>query len=313
MNSRAANVLAALPEAAWAEWRPALEQAFAAAGLKVSMAREMAPEAVDYILYTPGSGLEDFSPYRNAKAVLSLWAGVERIVRNETLTHPLARMVDPGLKEGMRDYVLGHVLRAHLEMDADICRRDARWQPHVPPLARERCVGMLGLGALGEFCARALAGLGFEVLGWSRGQKALEGVTCHAGAEGLEAVLRRAEILVLLLPLTTDTENILDGETLALLPPGAALINPGRGALIDDEALLAALDGGQVGHATLDVFRNEPLPAAHPYWTHPKVTVTPHIAAQTRPSSAAAVIAENIRRGEAGEPLLYLVDRDAGY
>ena len=126
-------------------------------------------------------------------------------------------------------------------------------------------------------------------------------------------MLSRAEILVLLLPLTAATENILSTETLALLPKGATLINPGRGALIDDAALLAALDSGQIGQATLDVFRTEPLPADHPYWHHPKVTVTPHIASATRPESAAEAIAENIRRSEAGETLLHLVDRSAGY
>ncbi len=313
MSRQPIRVLAALPARDWAEWRPALARAFAEAGLRVEMAREMAPAAVDYILYMPGSGPEDFRPYAKAKAVLSLWAGIEGIVQDETLTQPLTRMVDPGLKEGMRDYVVGHVMRAHLGMDADICRRDAGWQPHVPPLARDRRVGVLGLGALGGFCASALAGLGFQVLGWSRRRKALAGVTCHTGAQGLQAVLSRAEILVLLLPLTAATENILSTETLALLPKGATLINPGRGALIDDAALLAALDSGQIGQATLDVFRTEPLPADHPYWTHPKVTVTPHIASATRPESAAEAIAENIRRSEAGETLLHLVDRSAGY
>jgi glyoxylate/hydroxypyruvate reductase A len=119
--------------------------------------------------------------------------------------------------------------------------------------------------------------------------------------------------VVLLLPNTPETENVMDARTLALLAPGAVLINPGRGTLIDDGALLAALDSGPIGHATLDVFRQEPLPPEHPFWAHPKVTVTPHIASETRPETAAEVIAENVRRGEAGEPFLHLVDRDRGY
>jgi glyoxylate/hydroxypyruvate reductase A len=222
-------------------------------------------------------------------------------------------MVDDGLTEGMVEWVVGHVLRHHLGMDQDILRRDAKWEPHIPPLARDRKVGVLGLGALGGACAQALAGLNFDVAGWSRRPKEIAGVASYNGDEGLATVLARSEILVLLLPRTPQTENLLNAGTLALLPKGAVVINPGRGPLIDDDALLAALDAEQIGHATLDVFRTEPLPAGHPFWAHPGVTVTPHIASETRPDSASRVIAENIRRGEAGEPFLHLVDRDAGY
>src|SRR5690606_35526617 len=130
---------------------------------------------------------------------------------------------------------------------------------------------------------------------------------------GLAQALSDAAIVVTLLPLTPATESLLNAERLAALPKGAVIINPGRGALIDDQALLAALDSGAVGHATLDVFRIEPLPDDHPYWTHPSVTVTPHIAAETRPNTASQVIVENIRRGEAGEPFLHLVDLARGY
>jgi glyoxylate/hydroxypyruvate reductase len=129
----------------------------------------------------------------------------------------------------------------------------------------------------------------------------------------LRQALSGAEIVVILLPKTPETENLLNAERLALLPKGAVIVNPGRGAIIDDDALLAALDAGQVGHATLDVFREEPLPPDHPFWAHARVTVTPHIAADTRAPSAARVIAENVRRGEAGEPFLHLVDRARGY
>jgi glyoxylate/hydroxypyruvate reductase len=141
----------------------------------------------------------------------------------------------------------------------------------------------------------------------------LAGLTCHHGAEGLERVLSAAQVVVTLLPATPETENLLDARHLALLPRGAALINPGRGSVIDDGALLDALDSGQVGQATLDVFRTEPLPPEHPYWAHPRVCVTPHIAADTRPETAAQVIAQNIRRALEGAPLLHLVDRAAGY
>ena len=213
----------------------------------------------------------------------------------------------------MVEWVTGHVLRHHLGMDVDIRRDGADWQPRVPPLARERTVGVLGLGELGAACATALGAFGFDVAGWSRRPKDLPGISCHHGEDGLKTVLARSGIVVLLLPRTRGTEGLLNARTLALLPRGAVVLNPGRGALVDDAALLAALDNGQVGHATLDTFRIEPLPADHPFWTHPAVTVTPHIAAATRPATAARVIAANLARAEAGQPLLHLVDRAAGY
>ena len=172
---------------------------------------------------------------------------------------------------------------------------------------------VLGLGALGAAVGQALAALNFPVSGWSRSAKDVPGITCFSGEDGLGQALDGAEVVILLLPLTGATENVLDGSRMAKLAQGAFLLNPGRGPLVDDAALLAALDQGQIGHATLDVFREEPLPKDHPFWAHPSVTVTPHIASATRPESAARVIAENIRRGEAGEPFLNLVDRALGY
>lgn len=308
-----ARVLFAAAEARWPQYEGPLRAAFAEAGLDVDLSRDHAPETVDYIVYAPNGPVSDFRPFTRLKAVLNLWAGVEDVVGNPTLRVPLARMVDAGLTEGMRDYVCGHVLRHHLGIDRYLRAAPGDWSPAVPPLARDRRVGVLGLGALGSDAARALAGLGFDVAGWSRRPTEVPGVACHHGPDGLAAVLARSEILVLLLPLTSQTENLLDAARLALLPEGAAIINPGRGGLIDDDALLAALESGHLGHATLDTFRTEPLPADHPFWHHPRVTVTPHVASETRAESAARVIAENIRRGEAGEPLLHLVDRASGY
>ncbi len=308
-------ILLSLADDELVEYRPAIAEACAALGIEVRLVTEVEdPAAVDYVVLTPAGPVTDFAPYTRMKAALSLWAGVERIVGNASLTAPLCRMVDAGLLEGMLDYVTGHVLRYHLDLDLFITGQDGVWRgDRVAPLARERVVGMLGLGALGGACARALAGLGFEVIGWSRRPAEIEGVACHHGDAGLEAVLARAEILVALLPATPGTESILDARRLALMPRGARIINPGRGMLIDDAALLAALDAGEIGHATLDVFRVEPLPPEHPYWAHPKVTVTPHVAAPSRAGTAAAVIAENVRRGEAGETFLHRVDREAGY
>ena len=266
-----------------------------------------------YFVTMIGRTPQDFRPYTGLKAVLNLWAGVEEIAPNPTLTVPLARMVDYGLTEGMVEWCVGHTLRHHLGMDQDITRSNTDWVPHVPPLARHQRVSILGLGALGRAVAEALRSLRFDVAGWSRSEKSIEGLATYSGSDGLDTVISRAGILILLLPLTDGTRDLLGAREFALLPKGAFLINPGRGPLVDDDALIDALDTGQVAHATLDVFRVEPLPPDHPFWSHPKVTVTPHVASDTRPESAADVVAENIRRGEAGEPFLHLVDRAAGY
>lgn len=308
------NILFAAKSERWADYETPLKAALDAAGLDYRLSPEMPPEQVDYIVYAPNSDVQDFTPFTRLKAVLNLWAGVENVTGNKTLTVPLTRMVDDdGLGQGMVEWVTGHVLRHHLGMDAHIVNPDRVWDDTAPPLSKDRPVTILGLGTLGQACAAALTGLGFPVTGWSRSAKAVPGVRCLNGTEGLDAALDGAEILVLLLPDTPATENTLDAKALARLAPGAVVLNPGRGPLIDDDALLKALDEGRLAHATLDVFRVEPLPDDHPYWAHPKVTVTPHIASATRPESAAGVIADNIRRSEAGEPLLHLVDRDAGY
>ncbi|MGR3632708.1 MAG: 2-hydroxyacid dehydrogenase [Limimaricola soesokkakensis] len=307
------RILFSAPDTDWADYRELLPRALAEAGIEAELSREADPETVDYIVYAPNDALRDFTPFIRARAVLSLWAGVERIVGNATLTQPLTRMVDAGLERGMVEYVTGHVLRHHLGMDAHILNPERVWHPAPPPLAADRPVTVLGLGALGRACAETLAGLGFPVTGWSRTPKEVVGLRCLSGEDGLTQALRDAQIVVTLLPLTPETENLLNATRLALPARGAALINPGRGPLIDDAALVAALDEGRIGHATLDVFRTEPLPADHPYWRHPQVTVTPHVASATRPATAARVIVENIRRSEAGEPLLHLVDRARGY
>ncbi|MBW6419281.1 glyoxylate/hydroxypyruvate reductase A [Celeribacter sp. PS-C1] len=307
------TLLFSAPDRIWPAYEAVLPQALKHAGLKARLTRAAPPEEVDYIVYAPNDVLKDFTPYANTKAVLSLWAGVEKIAPNATLTQPLCRMVDPGLALGMRDYVVGHVMRYHLGMDRHIHGLNGQWDHITPPLAKDRSVTILGLGELGRTCAVALAQLGFNVTGWSRRPKEIDGLTCLHGPDGLAQALSTAEILVTLLPDTPATQNTLNADTLALMLKGARIVNPGRGTLIDDVALLAALDSGQIDHATLDVFRTEPLPADHPYWAHPNVTVTPHIAAETRADTASGVIAENIRRSEAGEPLLHLVDRSAGY
>lgn len=300
---------------AWEGYRVALPEALAELDVHATLSNTCEdPAAVDYIVYSPSGPVKDFTPFTNTRAVLSLWAGVEKIVGNASLTQPLCRMVDPGLSEGMTEWVTGHVLRYHLGTDVHVTTQDGVWRDSlVPPLARDRTVGILGLGVLGTAAAEALAALNFQVMGWSRTAKTLPGIACHAGDDGLETVLGASEILVLLLPQTPATTGLMNDARFAQMRPGAMLLNPGRGPLIEDEALLRALEAGQVGHATLDVFATEPLPQDHPYWAHPAVTVTPHIASVTRTRSSARAIARNIARGVAGQPFEDLVDRKLGY
>lgn len=308
------NILFAAKPQSWAEYEAPLRAALEARGMDHRLSTDLPPEDVDVIVYAPNGPVSDFSRFPKLRAVLNLWAGVEDVVGNATLTVPLCRMVGGGLTEGMVEWVAGHVLRYHLGLDGHITRQDGVWRSgDVPPLAQDRTVGILGLGALGAACGQALAGLGFHVVGWSRTAKSVDGVTTFHGPGGLTEMLARSDMVVLLLPLTPHTENVLNTDSLALLPKGAFVINPGRGPLIDDDALLAALNRGQVAHATLDVFREEPLPPAHAYWAHPNVTVTPHIASETRVGMAVQVIAENVARCRDGLELLHQVDRSAGY
>jgi glyoxylate/hydroxypyruvate reductase A len=172
---------------------------------------------------------------------------------------------------------------------------------------------VLGLGAIGGDTAAKLASLGFQVAGWSRTPKALEGIESFHGEAGFLPFLQRTDILVCLLPLTPETTGVLDARAFAALPAGAYVINLARGGHVVEEDLLAAIDGGHLAGATLDVFQTEPLPNGHPFWAHPKVHVTPHIAGLTNPRTSAAQVIENIRRVRAGQPPLNLVDAARGY
>ncbi len=305
-----------LPPDEQAAFPQALERAVARSGRPLQVRPDAAPTEVDYLVWNVDSGVTDFAPFTRLRAILNTWAGVEGVVgRVRWPAHvPLVRMVEAGMNEGMAEYFAGHALRYHLDIDRALAQSaEGRWEKWEPPLARDRTVGILGLGALGAAVAATLRGLGFRLLGWSRSAKALPGVECRHGPDGLRDVLSAAEILVLILPLTPATENVLDARALALLPRGACLINAGRGALIDEAALLAALESGQVRHATLDVFRQEPLPQGHPFWRHPRITVTPHIAAITRPGTAAEAIVAQIGRDLDGLALQHVVDPGRGY
>ncbi len=253
--------------------------------------------------------------YPNLEAILSMWAGVEHLLADETVPDhlPIVRMAEPSLTRGMVEYVCCHVLNTLLRTDRYDTDRWDHPQRLAPRFAPDWPVGIMGMGVLGSACARALAGLGFPVNGYSRTPSDVAGVRGFSGPEQLGAFLGASQVLVLLLPNTSGTRDILNRDTLSRLPPGAAIINAGRGELIDDEALLGALDSGHVERAVLDVFRDEPLADDHPYWSHPSVTVTPHLASITNPRTAAPVLARNLARLESGEPAEPLVDRGRGY
>ena len=307
------KILFSANEENWKRYKAPLQDALDDKSLDYELGTNITPSEVDYIIYAPSSYLQDFSPYTKLKAVLNLWAGVEGVTNNKTLKVPLARMVDSGLTDGMVEWVTGHTLRHHLGIDKHIHGQDGIWRSYVPPLAKDRVITILGLGTLGTACGIALKRLGFNVRGWSRREKRVDGILCFYGDEQIDSSLMDADIVVLLLPDTPLTQNILNQHTLNLLKRGAFVLNPGRGPLIDDDALLVALDSGQIEHATLDVFRVEPLPKNHQYWSNNKVTVTPHKASETRPITTSQVIAMNIKRAENGQKLLYLVDRENGY
>ena len=307
------KILFSANEENWRRYKAPLQDALDDKSLDYELGITITPSEVDYIIYAPSSPLQDFSPYTKLKAVLNLWAGVEGVTNNKTLNVPLARMVDSGLTDGMVEWVTGHTLRHHLGIDKHIHGQDGIWRSYVPPLAKDRIITILGLGTLGTACGIALERLGFNVRGWSRKEKRVDGILCFYGDDQIDSSLLDADIVVLLLPDTPLTQNILNQHTLNLLKRGAFVLNPGRGPLIDDDALLAALETGQIEHATLDVFRIEPLPKNHRYWSNNKVTVIPHKASETRPKTASQVIAMNIERAENGQELLYLVDRENGY
>jgi glyoxylate/hydroxypyruvate reductase A len=266
------------------------------------------------LVWRPASGWLASLP--NLKLILSQGAGVDHILVDPLLPGhvPIIRLVDPAMTRMMVEYVTCQVLRLHLHEPGYRRQQQAGlWRQHMPPMASGRRVGILGMGELGAASAAALTALGFDVAGWSRSQKLLPDVMSFSGAAEYSAFLARSEILVCLLPLTQETRGILGAETFERLPRGAGIINAGRGGHLVEADLLAALEDGQIGDAVLDVFETEPLPAGHAFWNHPRIAVTPHVAAMSNPATAAEVIAANLRRLKAGEPFPDRIDPDAGY
>jgi glyoxylate/hydroxypyruvate reductase len=253
--------------------------------------------------------------FPNLEVLFSLGAGVDQIDFSKLPAElPVVRMVEPGIIDGMIEYVCMAVLALHRDLLPYMAQqREHVWRPiRVRPAASRR-VGVLGLGVLGQAACRKLSGFGFQVSGWSRSSRSLEGVECFAGHDALPAFLERCDVLVCLLPLTTETRGLIDANVLSRLPYGAKLVNAARGALLDQDALLAALHSGHIAAAVLDVASPEPLPPGHALWEHPMVMVTPHIASMTQPESAVDTLLDNLARHRSGEPLIGLVDRARGY
>ena len=286
---------AALPGATVSEWRPG------------------APQADHAVVWSPPQRFLDEQPA--LQAMFNIGAGVDALLR---LRLPpgvrVVRLNDAGMSVQMAEYVCHAVIRHFREFAAyGADAREGRWTLRKPRRRADFPVGVMGLGVLGERVARALHLFEFPVHGWSRSPRALDGVVCHAGTEGFDAFLGECRVLVNLLPLTPQTQDILNRRTLSRLREGAYLVNVARGAHLVDEDLLALLDGGHMAGATLDVFRTEPLPAEHPFWRHPNITVTPHISARTLRDESIAQIAGKIQALARGERVDGEVDPQRGY
>lgn len=293
-----ASLQAALPEAQVYEWVPG------------------APPADYALVWAPPQQFIDEQP--QLKVLFNAGAGVDALLRMKLpASMALVRLDDAGMSVQMAEYVVHAVTRHFREFQAyDQAQAQSHWAYRKPHRRQEFSVGILGLGILGKRVAEAVRQFEFPVNGWSRTPKQIEGVSCFSGETGLSAFLAASRVLVCLLPLTPDTQGLMNRQTLSQLPPGAYLINVARGAHLVDEDLLALLDEGHLAGATLDVFRTEPLPQAHAFWQHPKITVTPHISARTLRDESIAQIAQKISALHRGEPLTSLagvVDPKKGY
>ena len=253
--------------------------------------------------------------FPNLEVLFCVGAGIDQLDLSQVPDSiPVVRMVEPGLVAGMVEFVTLAVLALHRDWPAYAAQqRERKW--HALPVGRaaKRRVGVMGLGVLGQAVLEKLHGFGFPCAGWSRSAHRLEGIECHAGEGALPAFLARTDILVNLLPLTPGTRGILSRRLFEALPRNAAVVNVARGGHLVAADLVAALDAGHLSAAILDVTDPEPLAPEHPFWTHPRIIVTPHIASETQPESSAGVVIDNIRRHQRGEPLVGLVDRQRGY
>lgn len=297
------------------EWPAALARAAAERGLRAELKSWPELEPCDYALvWKPPAAL--FAAQPGLKAAFALGAGVDSLLANPGLPSglPVYRVEDAGMAAQMAEYALYVCLEKLRGFDGyRAAQASGRWAPGPYRSRAGFKAAVLGLGALGSAVARALSDFGFSVSGWSRRPKELPGVRCHAGPEGLLRCLADAELVVALLPLSDETRGLLGERELSALPQGAWLVNLARGPVVREGALIRALNDGGLGRAYLDVFSEEPPPADSPWWAHPRVAMTPHIAALTPPAASAAQIMDKIAALEAGKPASGLVDRGSGY
>lgn len=312
-----AKTLLLVVPARWAGlWSAPLAEIAPDLALRVHGRDDFAANEIDYVLtFRPPHGLLRTLP--NLKAVFSLGAGVDGILSDAEYPKsvPLVRFVDATLSREMAQYCVLHVLM-HYRMQRlfDRAQAERKWrQALLPKRAADTRVGILGLGEIGALTGQRLREWEFDVAGWSRTRKRPPGIESFAGEDELPAFLARSDILICLLPLTPDTRAILNAKLFAQLPKDAFVINVARGGHLVEEDLIAAIDSGHLSGATLDVFNTEPLPEESPLWSHPKITVTPHIAAISEPRVAAQYVADGIARLERGEPLENIVGLDRGY
>ena len=282
-------------------------------GADVTLWEPGAPPADYAVVWAPPQ--QFFDEQVQLKAVFNIGAGVDALLK---LTPPpqalIVRLDDAGMSVQMAEYVCHAVIRHFREFDVyEADTRLGKWSFRKPRARADFPVGIMGLGVLGERVARSLAQFEFTVNGWSRSPKAVQGVRCFAGADGFNDFLAASRVLVCLLPLTPDTRDILNGDTLSRLQSGGYVINVARGAHLVDDDLLALLNSGHLAGATLDVFRTEPLPAEHPFWKHPSITVTPHTSARTLRSESIAQIAGKMTALQRGEPVAGVVEQGRGY
>ncbi len=253
--------------------------------------------------------------YPNLKVMFSVGAGVDKFDTGEVPPGvQLVRMLDPGITRGMVEYVTMAVMALHRDLPSYLAfqaRTDWHPLPWIPTSGRR--VGIMGFGHLGQAIAAQLQGLGFKLSGWSRRRHEVAGIESYAGLDELSAFLAQSDILVCVLPLTEETRAILDKSRLYELPRGAGIVNVGRGEQLCEKSLLAALDEGQASAAMLDVLAEEPPSPDHPFWCHPRIILTPHIAGITQTDTACETLLDNIKRHRRGQPLLGEVDLTAGY